>query len=217
VLEVRELREHQRLLVSRPDPRIDLPHVVLFDADVLIGMPLADLCMEFAQSRVIQIRWSNLLLEEVQRGLVKLGQTEENARRRVQRMREQFPEAELDLSPGHPALGLGDPNDEHVAFAGIEHGVDAIIYLDKGFFRNRQMLNDAGLRVLHADDWLCDLLRANPIQVKRTVDAIVARLRRPPVDLEIWLERLSTRAPRFVQGLGAPRADPSVANFSNSE
>lgn len=110
---------------------------VVLDACVLAPYQLADLLLRLADADLFEPLWSEEILAEVERTIVKLGVPTEKAQRRVRQMRIAFPNADVtdyqDLidvmttDPKEPCPGDDDivyakfmPNVEHPmrAFAG---------------------------------------------------------------------------------------------------
>lgn len=79
----------------RPEDKSSLP-VALLDANVLVPIELCDVILSAAfDERLFRPVWSDAILDEVERTLVRLRPDLDPARlrRRVLRMRERFPEA----------------------------------------------------------------------------------------------------------------------------
>ncbi|GAA3712727.1 hypothetical protein GCM10022377_28070 [Zhihengliuella alba] len=67
---------------------------VLVDTCVLVPISVADLFLRLAEAKVFRILWSEEILAELERNLVrKIGFTAEGARRRLEAMRDNFPDA----------------------------------------------------------------------------------------------------------------------------
>jgi predicted nucleic acid-binding protein len=110
---------------------LDNEYSVVFDACVLVPMPLCDTLLRCAEEPTLfRLAWSNQTLEEVERALTtKLGYSEAQASRRVRAMREAFPEAVVNFPNSliHACEGIPDPDDRHIVAAAIHCHSHAII------------------------------------------------------------------------------------------
>lgn len=89
---------------------IHAPFPVVLDANVLIPLTVCDTLLSAAHEGLIQIHWTELILEETRRNLVSaLGLSEAKAARRVAAMKAAFPEA---LVTGHEGLIASMTNSE---------------------------------------------------------------------------------------------------------
>jgi hypothetical protein len=111
---------------------------VMLDACVLLPMPLADTLLRMAETpRLYVPKWSDEILDEVTRNLVgKWKKTEQQAKKREDALRTNFPEA---LVSGYehliPAM-TNDEKDRHVLAATVASGTKLIVtYNAKDFPR----------------------------------------------------------------------------------
>jgi predicted nucleic acid-binding protein len=104
--------------VSRP--------AAVLDACALVPIRLATTLLWLAEAGLFRPLWSNQILDEVERGLPKLGVDPDGARRRVEKMRDAFGvEALVD---GFEALideMACDPKDRHVLAFAVHEQADA--------------------------------------------------------------------------------------------
>src|ERR1017187_6892216 len=109
---------------------------VLLDACVLIPMPLADTLLRMAEApRLYVPRWSQLIMEEVTRNLVKKWQMPaDKARRREDEIRRHFPEAWVEGFD--PLIGVmtNDPGDRHVLAAAVRSHAELIVTYNRRHF-----------------------------------------------------------------------------------
>ncbi len=86
------------------------PFKVVLDANVLYPFSLRDTLLRAASAALFQIYWSEEILEETRRNLVKsVGVTEQQANRLISTMKEAFPEA---CVTGYEELVAAMRNDE---------------------------------------------------------------------------------------------------------
>ena len=96
-------------------------YIVLLDACVLIPMPLADTLLRMAEApRLYLPKWSQMIMDEVTRNLVKKWNMEpEKARRREEELRWHFPEAWVEGFEPIIDVMTNDPKDRHVLAAAV--------------------------------------------------------------------------------------------------
>ena len=109
----------------------DNEYTVLIDACVLVPMPLCDTLLRLAEEPAMyRPLWSEEILGEVGRVLhQQLGYTEQQSARRIEFMKQAFPEAAIATPAGfHESLtGIPDKNDCHVLGAAICGHAHAIV------------------------------------------------------------------------------------------
>lgn len=109
------------------------------------------------------------------------------------------------LVTGHhehiPALCLPDADDRHVLAAAIEARASAIITFNLRDFPSRALAPN-GLRALHPDAFLVNLMRRDQSRFVRGVRNHWSSLRNPPKSLEEYLETL--RGLRLPSGCTGP-------------
>ena len=103
--------------------------VVILDANVLFPFRKRDVLLRFYQAGLFRARWSDEILDEWTRNLLRLKpHLEDSIRSQLRAMANHFPEA---LVSGHDglveALSLPDPNDRHVLAAAIVCGAQHIV------------------------------------------------------------------------------------------
>lgn len=102
--------------------------IVLLDANVLVPQRLSSLLLTLAEHDLFQPRWSEEILDEVERTLIhKLGLDPVKASRRLDAMRRAFPRA---MVTGHEDLQGDlrcDPKDRHVYSAAQVGFADVLV------------------------------------------------------------------------------------------
>lgn len=171
---------------------------VVLDACVMLPQTLNDLLLTLADAELYQPIWSADLLAEVERHLVAtFGKTADQAARRVDRMREAFPFAEIggyrDLIP----TMRNDPKDRHVLAAAVRAGAALIVTANLKDFP-ASALEPYGIEVLHPDEFLLDQLDLDRAAVVAALDTVVTCNRIPPTSRVELLDSLSPLVPRFV-------------------
>lgn len=185
--------------------------IVVYDACVLHPAPLRDLLLRIAESRVVQAKWSDEILDETFASI--------RARRpdlpadRLNRTRQMMCDAVDDcVVSGHHGLadlvGLPDPGDRHVVAAAIRCGAQAIITANLRDFP-AHALAPLEMVALHPDTFVLDLIDLAPGLVLRVVQEQAGALKNPPHSTADILDALeqcglvqSTAALRHLFGLG---------------
>ncbi|WP_129660522.1 PIN domain-containing protein [Rothia halotolerans] len=165
---------------------------VLLDACALIPMPVADMLLRLTTAKQYRALWSEEILEEVERNLVsQLGRTAQQARRRVDRMREYFPDALVEGHEGLSQAMTNDPKDRHVLAAAVRANAELIVTFNLKDFPPAA-LDPYEIEARSPDDFLLDQLDLNASAVLAVAREVIEDMRRPRIG---WTE--------YVQGLSA--------------
>jgi len=148
----------------------------LLDACVLYPTVLREILTGVARAGLYTPLWSDRILEEWARAVVKLGPGAEIvARGEIAALRAAFPAAAVPQREGLAArLWLPDPADVHVLAAAIAGGADAIVTFNAQDFP-RHTLAEEGLRRMDPDEFLRALHTKAPDPVERVVEEVRAR------------------------------------------
>jgi predicted nucleic acid-binding protein len=178
---------------------LDNEYSVVFDACVLVPMPLCDTLLRCAEEPALfRLAWSNQTLEEVEHTLAaKLGYTEAQASRRVQAMREAFPEAVVNFPKSliHSCEGIPDPDDRHVVAAAIHCHSHAIITANLKHFP-KDCLGAHDILVQSPDDFLKHQFHLNGDRMLEVLDIQASAIGKERGEI---LELLKLDAPGFVE------------------
>lgn len=169
--------------------------VVLLDANVLVPQRLSSLLLTLADHDLFQPRWSDEILDEVDRTLVnKLGVEPDKATRRLTAMRRAFPRAAVvghESATGDPRC---DPKDQHVYAAAQFASADLLVTFNLGDFPTEaNQLGDVPIQ--HPDHFLLNLWSAHQQAVESSVGHEAERMRRPPMDVRGVLSGIAPVAP----------------------
>lgn len=179
---------------------------VFVDANELFPFAVMDVVLALAEDLVIDFIWSEELLDEWERVIVREGKrTAESARSVVQAVRSYFGSGRIDPAAyrDHVA-GTPGPDFDDRAHTAAAIGGQATVVLTK----NRRdfpvdHLQQHGVKLMTADAYLRDLLRRRPSDVVasvRRLAALKANPPRTPCDLVGGLHRAG--AADFAQRLG---------------
>ncbi|CAM3643988.1 PIN domain-containing protein [Corallococcus sp. ZKHCc1 1396] len=175
---------------------IHAPFPVVLDANVLIPLSVCDTLLSAAHEGLIQIHWTELILEETRRNLVKaLGLSEEKATRRVAAMKAAFPEAMVTGHEGLIASMTNSEKDRHVLAAAVHVGAQTLVTSNLRDFRQKHL--PATLQAQAPDTFLQHLLSQAPETVLEMLRAQAEALRNPPISLMKLLDGLARSVPVF--------------------
>lgn len=171
---------------------------ILPDANVLVPLSVRDTILRAAESGLCQVRWTDAILAEVERTLVRQRlTTAAQAARLLEVMRTAFPDA--PITGYEPAIErmTNDPKDRHVTAAAWRAQVDVIVTSNLRDFRERE-LAPFNLRAIHPDDLLLRLFRTDPDMMLGILRQQEHDRRKPPQTLGEILDGLAVNVPRFV-------------------
>lgn len=176
---------------------------VVLDSCVLVPIVKADLLLTLAQRHAFHPLWTDRILDEIGRAIVKVNPTvdRERARRRTDLMNAAFEDAMVvDWEPLEGCVvGLRDVNDRHVVAAAVRGNAAAIVTDNITDFP-RDALSPWGLHAVTSDDFLLDVLDLNPHRGIACLIEMSERRRRPPLTVSDLLDRLEQAgAPRFAR------------------
>ena len=170
------------------------PFKVVLDANALYPFSLRDTLLRAAAAALFQVYWSDEILEETRRNLVKSGAVPaESAAKLIATMRAAFPEA---CVTGYESLVVSmknDPKDAHVAAAAVKAGAQVIVTSNLADFRN---LPD-GIEAQSPDEFLGNLFDLDREGLVDLLREQAAALRRPPRSFEELIAGLAKIVPDF--------------------
>lgn len=179
-------------------PVFHAPFPVVLDANVLIPLSVCDTLLGAAERGLIQIYWTEEILEEVRRNLVKeLKLSEAKAHRRIAAMKEAFPEAMVAGYERLIAAMTNHPKDRHVLAAAIHIGAQTLVTNNLRDFGPEHL--PRGMQAQDADTFLQNLLSQAPDVMLELLHEQAAMLKNPPVSFEKLLERMARSVPGFIE------------------
>ncbi|HYV49360.1 MAG TPA: PIN domain-containing protein [Myxococcaceae bacterium] len=152
---------------------------VVYDANVLYPESLRDLLVRMGQTHLVRARWTEQIMNEWSRALVKRRpDLETRIQGTVRLMNESFRSA---LVTGYkaliPHLTLPDPDDRHVLAAAIRSGAQAIVTFNLAHFPEQE-LKPYRLKALHPDELIAGLMGQGLVSI---VQEMASEKQRPPV------------------------------------
>lgn len=179
-----------------------MPYAATLDANVLHPHITADLLLRLAERGLFRVVWSAEILAEVQDSLVRRGFDAQRIERRIQMMRQAFPEADVgDIAPILDSVPSGvERGDRHVVAAALAGKADAIVTNNLGHFPAGE-LAQLGVDVQSLDDFLVNQWSLDPLTVIDALLEMEADRDRPPRTVPELLAALEPHAPAFVHGV----------------
>lgn len=181
---------------------------VLLDTCVLFKTLLCDTMLSIAEEGLYQPLWSEDILEELRRNLLRYGVAEANVARRIGLMREGFPDSAVTEYRSLVPSMTNHVKDRHVVAAAVRGGAELIVTENVRDFP-RTATDPYDIDVVDQDEFLLDQLDLEPMSVHRALGRQVSRYRRAPrtvEDLLTALERPGHGCPKFAAQCRAERA-----------
>ena len=150
-----------------------------------------------AEAELYEVLWSEAILEEVRRNLIKSGRTtEEQAQKLVEAMDRFFPTAKVRGFEHLIPKMTNDVKDRHVLAAAVAAEADIIVTSNLKDFGDRSVL-PYRISVLSTDRFLMVLLDEAPEAMTRVITEQASQLKRPPKTAMEVLDELELPAPQF--------------------
>jgi predicted nucleic acid-binding protein len=174
---------------------ISRPRAVL-DTNVLFPFTLRDTLLRTADEGLFLPFWSVEILNELLRNLIKspLLMEESKAKRLVEIMRNQFPEAMVNAQGSIVRRMLNNPKDRHVAAIAVTTRSQFIITRNLKDFQ--KLPKD--IKAVSPDWFLCELYSKDPKVITEALRGQADALKNPPISYEMLLNTLSKSIPDFV-------------------
>ena len=168
----------------------------VLDASVLYPAPLRDLLMHLAVQEVFRARWTSLIHDEWIRNVLK--NRPDLTLARLERTKNLMNENAKNSLVTHfehhiEALSLPDSDDCHVLAAAIQTKADVIVTANLRHFPKRTLAS-FGIRPLHQDEFLLELLQENSQGVLTAIGVQQSSLSNPPVTMPNLLETLEQQS-----------------------
>jgi predicted nucleic acid-binding protein len=162
-------------------------YIAVLDSCVLVPMPVVDTLLRLAEEPAFYSpRWSEHILSEVERVLLdKWKYPKDSVERRIQVMRDSFPEA---MVTGYEELidpMKNDEKDRHVLAAAVRCGAHAIVSNNKKHFPAK-LLEPFELECITADEFLEHQYHLNP-------DLFISKLSEQASDINWTLHQLISK------------------------
>lgn len=171
----------------------------LLDTCVLFKPLLCDTLLCIAEEQLFQPLWSEDILDELRRNLLRHGVGKSGVDHRIEQMVRHFPGA---MVTGHDSLVeamTNHPKDRHVLAAAVRGRAEVIVTDNTRDFPDVSV-RPYDIEVAHQDGFLLDQLDLDRSAVRRALDRQVSRYRREPRTVDALLDALGSpgsRCPNF--------------------
>lgn len=183
---------------------------VLADTNVLFPFSLMDLMLALSQDRIHTLLWSERLLAEWERVIVREQHRSPQAAAAITAaIREYFPDngvTEADYKLLLAELEGPDPDDLHHAAAAAAGRATTLITWNLADFP-AATLGPLGITATDPDSYLCSLLERDPAEVTATLRRMAAEKRRPPMSTSDVLDTLVRAGVPVFAGRARPLLD----------
>jgi predicted nucleic acid-binding protein len=159
---------------------------VLLDTCVLLKSYLHDTLLSVAEEGVFRPLWSDHILVELRRNLLKVGAKPDAVERRIEMMTMYFPDARVDGYEELIGSMSNHPKDRHVLAAAVAGRADVLMTENVRDFP-ADAVSRFGIVVTVQDDFLLGLLDLYPEAVLRALRRQASRYRREPRTLSTLL------------------------------
>ena len=162
----------------------------LFDTNVLFGFHLNDVILGMAERGLFRPLWSEQILEELSDNLIEHGLSEAGAGRRINAMRQAFPDATVHGYEDLIANLTNDPKDRHVLAAGIRSNCEVLVTFNLKDFPE-DSVTEYDIEVVHPDTFLLDQLDLYPGPTVGVLRQLITDYAAPTLEMEDLLVRLA--------------------------
>jgi predicted nucleic acid-binding protein len=174
---------------------VPAPFIVAVDANALFPFTLRDTLLRAAAADFYQLRWSNEILDEMERNLVSTGTMPADKAARLRATMERFfPEAMVTGYEPLIAAMQNDMKDRHVVAAAVKAGAQVIITEN---LKDFDPLPE-GVEAQSPDEFLCNLFDLDAEGFTEMLREQASDLQNPPVTFEELLDRLARPVPDLV-------------------
>lgn len=152
----------------------------VLDTNVLYGSYVRDVLLEFATAGFYEPRWSDEILEELTRALLRKSPgTEAQQKLKIQHLNNSFPDALVsDFLHLTENLDGTDEKDRHVLAAAIRDQSGALVTFNLKHFP-KDLFSRHGIELIGPDDFLLDLVDLNEQAGLAAISGLLANYKRP--------------------------------------
>lgn len=179
-----------------------LPRVFL-DANVVVDAQVRDIFCRLGEAGLIDLRWSEQILDEVRRALVEnLQRPPAKVDQLLRTLERAFPLAAVSgFDRMIEDFDLPDPDDRHVVAAAVYGECDVLVTYNERDIRSSAVA-DHDLVVLTTDEALVLMARWFRDYLPDVIEAQVAALKKPATTIDSFLDRLADRTPMGATAIG---------------
>ncbi|MEV0649754.1 PIN domain-containing protein [Phytomonospora sp. NPDC050363] len=164
--------------------------MVIYDACALYGNSVRDLLLRIGLARLVQPKWTDTILDELDRALERRPVAQEKRQRLRERINEAVPDC---LVTGYESLieglKLPDVDDRHVLAAAIKAGADTIVTSNLADFP-ASALEPWNIVAESPDEFVLNLIDLDERVIYSSIQQIADSRSRPPEAFEDVLTQL---------------------------
>ncbi len=171
--------------------------VAVVDANVLYSIELTDVLLTLATQHLVRLHWSAEILDEVRRNLALRPDLAPGAiDYRIDQMNAALPGA-LDQPPQALVDEMSvNQKDRHVLALAVHVEAATIVTFNLRDF-SAPACEPHGIEAISPDDFLVEVVHADPDGTIRGIEAVARRRTRPAMTAETVLDRLASTVPSF--------------------
>lgn len=155
----------------------------ILDTNVFYPLWIRDLLLWFAHYELYSPKWSIHIFDEWVEVMVRIGVSNEEAKKRIQKVNDAFPDALVEnYEPLIEKLTLPDTKDRHVLAPAIKTNANIIVTNNLKDFPI-DYLASFGLSAKCADDFLTDIIDLNHTLSVEAFRRLVLNKKNPPYDM----------------------------------
>lgn len=163
----------------------------VIDTNVLLSAAARDIILRLAEKDTFTIRWSTIILEELENNLqAKLELSPEQARSLINALTNAFPHAcvpEINVDPVH----ISAEHDKHIVAAAVQSGSEVIITQNIKDFPEEELAH-YHITAQTPDEFLMHHFTLEETKTVQTVHELLSDLHEPPISLLEFLDHLET-------------------------
>lgn len=172
---------------------------VVLDACILFPAALRDTLLRAAEKGIYDVYWSEAILAEVSRNLLKTGKmNSQQVQRLLSAMRQFFPKATVKGFEFLIPEMKNEPKDRHILAAAVMAAADIIVTNNLKDFP-ASALSIYEIEAWPADQFLIYLFNENPQIMTQIITEQAKQLLQPPISVSDVLNALAVDAPNFVE------------------
>ncbi len=175
---------------------------IFLDANILVDAQIRDIFLTIAEARLIDLRWSDEVLNEARNVLTnQRGIEPSRVDYLISTINAAFPNSNVAASNINPLpVSLPDADDLHVLSAAVSADCDLLVTNNLRDFPDGAVV-PFGLSALNADSAIEMLVQDFSDQMPAIISRLLSELRNPQVTVQQFLDRLAQRTPTAAQAL----------------
>lgn len=172
----------------------------LLDTNVLYGALLNDYLLWLADRGLFRPLWSDDILTELERNLIKNGESSTLVSKRLKAMRRFFPDAQVTGYEPLVDSMTCHPKDRHVLAAAVRANAEVLVTFNLKDFP-RECVAGYEIEILHPDEFLLDQLDLYPGATVNTLRLLSSIYESPVLKIDDIVTSLGVVVPQFAEAI----------------